>query len=314
MLVKMYALISVRDEIESLNIEDVLWDQVMMVDPRDYVVSTLNVRTEDPERELKSLEDSILESRGFRYPLLSDENKHIIDGGRRWRVAMKHMLKVPVRHKRYGDNDIERVFDSIEGNTTTPNTPVEVGRAVNILVELGLPISQIAERLGKSYSAITMISAIVVAPKEIIPEEIPEAQEIWKNMTVREKKRFKTVALATDLPVEERIKQLREFTDLPYSEQDAVAKDLKDGLPVDMESRLDIIKESYDHWEHNIASSVSRLHKADCRARAWESRNTYQALMIKLHVHPEILSQEEYIKWGLKLSDEVKKELGIDES
>lgn len=295
----MYNKTPVVDETESLSQDEILWGEIMLVDPRDYEIHRFNVRTEDPERGIKSLEDSVLEV-GFRYPSLADEHKKILDGGRRWRIAMKHMLKIPMVHLRYGDEaeaDLDRAIDSIVGNMGIPNSPKELGRAVNALTEMGMAMSTIAQRLGVSVNIVNNWSVTHKIPQDLLPEENPEVEEMWEGLTPRARKTFETIRRSTDLPPKERIEQLKDYTKMTYSERDAMARDVQDGGQVDTKARLAITTEKYSHEEFNCPLQVSIWIKRMIRMRGWDLQGFRIAgdVLYKKGIYD--MSQEQYMMY-----------------
>lgn len=299
-MIKMYGKIPVGDETERLSLDEIKWEEVMLVDPRDYTLYEFNARTQDPERGLKTLEDSVLEI-GFRYPSLSDENKCFIDGGRRLSIAMKHMLKIPVIHHRYGDTieaEQDRIIDSVIGNMGIPNSPKELGKAVNLLTEIGMPMARIAERFGVSINIVNNWSVTEKIPKDLLPEENPEVEEMWEELTPRARKTFETIRRATDLPPKERIEQLKTYTEMTYSERDAVARDVQDGGTVDMETRLSTIQEKYSHVEFNVSNSLWGRIQRMLRMRAWDKQLFLKAVLKMFDSGKYQMSQEDYMGYG----------------
>ncbi len=293
----MYELIKIEEDIETVSLENIQWDTVMMVDPRNYEIHEYNIRTFDAERKIKSLEDSVLKN-GYRYPCLSDENMKIIDGGRRWRIAVKHGFKLPMIHVNYGEGDtadVERAIDSIIGNMSEPNSPKEVGYGIKRLIEdMNLNISQVAERLGATYKHINNLYSGIQVPKELFPEENPEVIEMWEGETPRSRETYQTILRSTDLPPSERAKQYEDYVKLTYSQKDAAARELNAGLPVDMESRARIVTRKYVHLEEDQPDYITKIHETDLRMRTWGIAELHRVCMVMLHLNPGWISQEQY--------------------
>ncbi len=297
----MYGLIKLEKEIESVSLEEIQWDTVMMVDPRDYVIHEYNIRTFDPERGIKSLEDSILKN-GYRYPCLSDENKNIIDGGRRWRIAIKHGFKMPMIHVLYGEGDeanVERAIDSMIGNMSEPNSPKEIGFGIKRLIEdMHQSISQVADRLGVTYKEVNDLYTGIKAPKELFPDENPDVVEEWEGMTPRSRERFKTIIRSTSLSPAERAIQIKEYVELTNAQQDAAAREIHAGLKVDMKDRIETVKsKDYTHIEHDIKNWIIKLHQNNVRMRGWDLEKTYITFILDMHFNPGFITQQKYAKY-----------------
>jgi len=300
-MIKMYRKTPVEDETESLSQDEILWGEVMLVDPRDYEIHEFNIRTQDLDRGIKSLEDSILEV-GFRFPSRSDENKKLIDGGRRWRIAMKHMLKMPMVHIRYGDGQEgsqDRIIDSIIGNLGIPNSPKELGKAVNLLVsEFDMQVSEIARRLGLTVNIVNNWAISHKIPKELLPEENPEVEEIWDGLTPSEIKTFETIRRATDLSPKERIEQLKDYTKMTFSAKDALARDVQDGGTVDIKARLAVTAKKYSHVEFDVSLELWKDTQKMLRMRAWDKQILLKVVLKMIRSGRIQISQEDYMELG----------------
>lgn len=291
-------LVRVGEEIERLDPSEIRWNEVMLVDPRDYEPSEWNARQEDPDRHLKSLEDSILNS-GFRHPIIVDENKKIIDGKRRWLVAMKHGLKIPAIHRRYGSGpeaDFKRAVDSIVANMGVSNTAKELGMIINRLKELGFSSQMIASCLGKTISQINDWSGAVEAPRDLVPPEDKEGQEIYAGMTKRQKRIFRKLVEQKNLPIEERAQLMREFVKLSPKELKEIEESLEEDLPVKVEPRKSSIKTT--RIEARVPTHQYQSWKRKLKARGWDKSRTIMTLFNMWTSGIIEISQDEYENFG----------------
>jgi len=122
-------------------------------DPRDYEIHSRNLRKFEPDRDIESLEKSILARGKIVTPLLSDEDNKIIDGGRRLRLAKKHNMKIAVLHRHYGEGveaDLMRTLDSMILNMREMQDPYKVANAIDKMLNSGMSYSDVADMLGMS--------------------------------------------------------------------------------------------------------------------------------------------------------------------
>jgi len=293
-------LVKIQEEIERLDKSEIIWNEVMLVDPRDYEPSEWNARKEERDRKIKWLTDSVLES-GFRHPILVDENKKIIDGVRRWLIALEYGLKIPAIHRRYGSGkeaDFKRAIDSILANMTAPNYTKELGIIINELRRLGYSSSFIARHLGKSTSQINQWSAIDRAPEELIPEGDEEAQEIYAGMTEGQRQAYTTLVKSKDMPAEEKAKTLRAIAKMTGRRAKEIVSDLKEGLEVDLEREEKIKQIKISKLEARVPTHQLKEWKKKLKLRKWDKTRTLMAFF-NLWIAGQIdINPKEYDMYG----------------
>lgn len=288
----MYGLIKVPDNIVSINVNDIRWNEVMIVDPRDYTVSKWNSRLEDPERNIKGLEDSILYN-GFITPLLADESKQIIDGSRRFRIALKHGLMIPVIHKKYS-SETDKGIDSLICNMREDNTPVERAKIIDNLLKNGVSLNKISEALGVSKSQINNWLVQISLPEIIEPDA--ESLEIYKTLSERDRRQFNRIVKDLDLSPTEAKDELKYVSKLTSRELDEYLKDISTGLVVDKSSRVSVKdqKDQVELWNYYVLKKWSVKWKNKIRKRSWDKFKVLNALMNGFYLGLIDLTQEEY--------------------
>lgn len=276
------ALERLPEEIVRLSDGEIVLGKVMLVDPRDYEIHELNARLENPERNMKQLEDSILEI-GFREPCIADEHKTIIDGGRRWRIASKYKVYLPVIHKFYGEGveaDSLRAIDSILGNLTEQNTPTELGLMVNKIVDMGINISTVAKKLGYQTQYLTDWSSYIEAPKDVLPiDQDAELEEMFQNLTRRQRISVKRILKKKDLTPEEAVEEFKKLYEMSYSAVDSYDRDIHADTPVDLDFRHKMsIAEKKERWEQYHLIKYTKVWRGILRRRGWDRVKTIRVL------------------------------------
>lgn len=288
------------EEVQVIPIESIQWEAEMKADPRDYTISEYNARLEDPERNLVRLEDSILEL-GFRKPLLSDENKEIIDGGRRLRIALKHSIYIPVIHRKYehlGDYTAAfKAVDSILGNDAEPNTARELATVVDMLIERGYGITEVARMLGRQPSHLVQWAISIHAPADVFPEEDEEAKDTFEHMTPRRKKQVIRILGKKNLAPVEAAKELKQYAELHYSDQDSYEKDVHSGTGTDLEARVELVKSAdTELWTTRFYGPYARAWRRKIAMRGWD-RQSYETVVHNAFTLGEIeITQEMYLR------------------
>jgi len=266
----MSKLIKVKEEIERIPIEEIVFGEEILVDPRDYEISDFNPRIIEPTRNMKILEDSILES-GFLAPALSDENKKLLDGGRRWRIAIKHGIKFKVIHRKYGDDtnaDVNRIIDAIMFNVHEGLTPKELGLIYNRLLDISdLPIREIGRRTGYPINRISQFLQEVTAPEKIPEEDVEKVEEMWDKLTPTEKQRAHRISQYKGVQdVKAIVEDFKEMDS--YREQEEYEKDIKEQLPIDRETRVEFAKQKeVELWSLRIDLKTAQKFKSKVRRR-----------------------------------------------
>jgi len=284
----------VSEDVESIPIDQIKFDQVMIVDPRDYTISKWNARVEDQERNIASLTDSII-NYGFINPLISDENKEIIDGLRRWKIAIKYGLKIPVIHKNYNGDETKKALDSLLYNMKEENTPLERAKLLDKLLKKGISLKVISEALGVSISQINNWLVQINAPKEIIPDNDLEAIESYKSLSERDRRTFNRAVKTIGLTPEESKEELKYFSKLTSRERDEYIKDIVSGMKVEKkDTTVAENKDDYELWNYYVYKKWGNKWKDKIRKRGWDRFKTINALMNGFYLGKFNLSQEEY--------------------
>lgn len=261
---------------------DILWEKIMIVDPRNYHISEWNARLVHQDRNMESLEDSILEI-GIRQPLLSDEHFGIIDGHRRMLIAQRRSIMIPVIHRRYGEGleaDITRAVDSINANFPEPNTGVELGQIVNKLVGIGATVEDLATKLGIPKRGVTQWSAMIRESEELLPKDNRKAREQLEGLSARDRNIFSRAA--KELPEEkDRLMILDTMAQVTTRQRDQIVKDIVAGSPVDLEGNILIAKKDIptEQWVLyvNYAQS-SKVWRPFMAARNWDKARVHHML------------------------------------
>jgi ParB-like chromosome segregation protein Spo0J len=202
--------------------------KVYLADPRQFSISPHNVRI-DPEREIKRLEDSILKV-GFRSPIRSDLNYNIIAGGRRWRIALKHGLKIPVIFVNY-ESDAEKHLDVFLDNASTHLTLEEMRRIFLQLDSMGYSLKDIAEMTGQTEETICIVL------RGPLPEQ-PRIQPDRTKWRLRSAKTFARRLLEERFSLQQVKKILKEVSELPMTQIKQLEKEARLGLAIDIEKRV----------------------------------------------------------------------------
>lgn len=292
-------LIKVGPEVVSLTPEQIKWGMVMYVDPRDYHVSEYNARTCDIERHIEHLENSIL-TVGFRKPLISDENKGIVDGSRRHLIALKHGLLMPVIHVNYGedfrDPIVLRIIDSIVSNMDEPNLPRELGVLVNKATSTGMPLSKISDMLGVDWKLVNGWAQSVKIPADVIPPEqqTEEVKTKWADKAPRKQEVVTKITRAMEGTPKEKAATAMKLLDTNYDILDNTIRELNEGSDVDIETRTEpvTIKTSPDKldWFPATRSLIRQMSKA----RAWDPLLFQMVCVWKVIFRKNEVTQDDY--------------------
>jgi len=288
-------------EIERLDPELIPWGLITYGDPRDYEIHPLNARKEDPEFAIEGLEKSIL-STGFRFPIFSDENKNIIDGGRRLIVAKKHLIRVPVIHVRYGENmeaDLQRSLDSVIGNMGVPNSYQDLGKAVNYLFEMGLTSNEISEKLGVTSIIVNHWSVYEKIPRDILPEKIDPDDLILKDLEPFQRKRWKKLRKQVKyLSPREQIAAMKE-----YGENFNIKEPEEEKKKTDLSlSRLMLSQQKTVQYNTVIVTNVYEDFNRMIKMRAW-NKILWDNIVRLMWIRGDFdITSEQYIKYGRELS------------
>lgn len=286
------------EEVERLDTEDVRFGVIMWVDPRNLEISPLNVRREEPERYIGILEASI-PIEGVKEPLLVDENKEIIDGSRRWRVAFRHSLRVPVFFKYYGEGheaDEERVLDSIRHNQSEPNTDREIGSAVNDLLKRGSNPEALAKKLGVSPGQITNWTKTIFGDEKPFLERLAQVQ--YRRLSREEKRQFDKINKSRDMTPYDFASRLFLYKKLFQRNRKKVENAVEKGEYVDLEYRCGLQKKKTIYEKVRVPTELYEGLKNKLKIRKMDM-NTWVNNMLERFTSGHIdITQEEYEKYG----------------
>lgn len=144
-------------DLVSLNIEDVI----------------SNPQVRKTFRQIEELASSIKEF-GLQQPItvtIKNENGKyvIIQGERRWRACKLAGLKtIDAIIRETPSDDIQRSFIQLTENIQRDDMdPIEIGKAIHLLHEQGVKLSEISLRLGKHKSYATRMNELAALPEEL---------------------------------------------------------------------------------------------------------------------------------------------------
>lgn len=136
-------------------------------------ISDLNPRGK--ESEIEEIRASLREHKKLFYPLKVRQAKggklyEILDGSRRYRAAKAEGWKsVPCDELKLNDQEALAFILTVQLQHRDLD-PVEEARTVDRLLKLGLPMPQIAKRVGKPLEHLTLIRALVNMLKDVEKE------------------------------------------------------------------------------------------------------------------------------------------------
>jgi len=173
-----------------------------LVDPRLLVVSGLNPRTDFGDVE--GLKKSIIEN-GFETPLTAyaqGDQWVIIAGHRRHKATMEAIAEghdiplIPIQARRKPTAE-EFLFQTLLSNDGKTMNLIEFGETYKRLLNFNYSITEIAERVGKTYKHVSEMILVASSSKEV--KELVEAKQISATMVAEIKTSIKDVEEAEEV-------------------------------------------------------------------------------------------------------------------
>ncbi len=146
-------------------------EQVVQIPIDQITPSPFQPRKYFEERSLRELAQTIKKKNGVVQPVtvrpLPGKKYQLVVGERRWRAAKVAGLRsISAIIRKLSDNEAAEE-SSIENLQREDLTPSEEGQATKNMIDLGLRLEEVAERIGKSTSYLQARLDLLELPKEV---------------------------------------------------------------------------------------------------------------------------------------------------
>jgi len=172
------------------NIEDEEWTK-LYIDPKEIKgVSEYNARKTFPDKELDELVISLKETGINTRPVILDENMEVVEGGRRYKAALKAEIPKVFCLKKTMTPREAKMRSFIENELTYPMTNKDRYLFAKDMIENeGFNVNNLALAIGRSH-----VTVYEWLGYEKLPDSIKdsEAEDKYKDLPMRKKQLLRT--------------------------------------------------------------------------------------------------------------------------